>query len=63
MSAVVPELSIIENRRLLTEIKLVLSYQYYNQKSISAHYIYHKNEKGKHCEMDLPLLKKISQII
>jgi hypothetical protein len=29
----------------------------YNLKSIHADYIYHKNEKGKTCQTDLPLLK------
>ena len=29
----------------------------HNLKPVLADYIYHKNEKGKLCEMDLPLLK------
>ncbi len=29
----------------------------HNLKPIPNSYIYHKNEKGKLCEMDLPLLK------
>jgi hypothetical protein len=36
----------------------VISYQSSNLKPILILCIYHKNEKGKTCQMDLPLLKK-----
>ena len=34
-----------------------ISYQNNNQKLVRADYIYHQNEKGKTCEMDLPFLE------
>jgi len=39
------------------KIKFHISYQNNNLKPTLVHYIYHKNEKGKPCEMDLSLLK------
>ena len=44
--------------KILTEIKVVFSCQTHKLNLIPETYIYHKNEKGKPCEMDLPLLKK-----
>ena len=35
----------------------MISYHKHKLNPILVHYIYHTNEKGKPCEMDLPLLK------
>ena len=34
--------------------KPFISYQKHNLKPILVHYIYHKNERGKTCQTDLP---------
>jgi len=36
----------------------VISCHKHKLNPILVHYIYHKNKKGKPCEMDLPLFKK-----
>jgi hypothetical protein len=41
----------------MLEENVVISYHYPHPKTIYTDCIYHKNEKGKLCEMDLPLLK------
>jgi hypothetical protein len=38
-------------------VDYIYSCQYNNPNSIYSNYIYHKNERGKPCEMDLPLSK------
>jgi hypothetical protein len=43
--------------RFRIEIKFGICH-YFNPKAISVDYIYHKNKKGKPCEMDSSLLKK-----
>jgi hypothetical protein len=40
-----------------SEFRLQIPYQHPHPKTIYADCIYHKNQKGKPCEMDLPLLK------
>jgi len=40
-----------------SEFRLQISYHKHKLNPILVHYIYHKNDKGKPCEMDLPLLK------
>jgi hypothetical protein len=52
-----PKPSISEKWRFMTGIKLVISYHKHKLNPILVHYIYHTIEKGKPCEMDLPLLK------
>jgi len=36
---------------------VAISYHKYNLEPILSDYIYHKNEKGKPCKMDLPVFK------
>jgi hypothetical protein len=48
---------LLKSAQILTDSKPVISYQSSNLKPIHADYIYHKNEKSKPGEMDLPLLK------
>jgi len=40
-----------------TQTKIQISCHKHKLNPILVHYIYHKNEKGKTCQMDLPLLK------
>jgi len=42
----------------MNEMEQDISCQNHYLKSIHADYIYHKNEKGKTCELDIRLLKK-----
>ena len=37
--------------------EIQIPYHKHKLNPIRVHYIYHKNERGKPCEMDLPLLK------
>jgi len=41
----------------MNEMELYISCHKHKLNPILVLYIYHKNEKGKPCEMDLPLLK------
>jgi len=41
----------------VTDTLLQIPYHKHKLNPILVHYIYHKNEKGKPSEMDLPLLK------